>query len=105
MSFRFAVGDRVRVISDDVPLFTGRTGEVIIVEYVPEDDNPFDSAEYSIEFDEPIPNPSYNGNEEWEVPEYIQTYVSDAELEPTDKKKHVKRTSGFGKFIQRIEDA
>ena len=103
MSFRFVEGDRVRVISDDVNLFTGRTGEVIIIEYIPEDGNPFDSAEYTVEFDEPVPNPAYNGNEEWELPEYPSSYFSDSELEPAGKKKLVKRTSGFGKFINRIE--
>lgn len=101
MSFRFMVGDRVRIIDGDFAV--GSIGEIAAVEYIPTEGNPFDLAEYTVDFDEPIPNPNYSGNEEWELPEYTQGYFEDNELEPASAKKSVKRTSGFGKFINRIE--
>lgn len=100
MSFRFSVGDHVRVIGEDFA--TGEYGEVTIIEYTP-DGSEFDQAEYTIEFDDPIPNSNYQGNEEWELPSFTQGYFNDDELEFADKKKRPKRVSGFGRFISDIE--
>lgn len=103
MSFRFVVGDRVRVIGTDFA--TGSVGEITIVEYIPEDmNNDYDHAEYTVEFDEPIDNNNYHGNEDWELPTFKQGYFNDDELEFAERKKNTKRTSGFGKFIRSLED-
>ena len=102
MSFRFAVGDRVRVSDIALAFAPGSEGEIYLVEYI-SDNTDTEDAEYTVRFDIPFPNPSYSGNEEWESPEFEQAYYSDNELEFSDRKKNPRRISGFGRFIQRLE--
>jgi len=101
MTTRFMVGDLVRVTDSLDVSFPSREGRIISIDYLPDD--PLEEAEYMVEFDVPVPNPHYAGNEEWEQQEYTEAYFTDHELEPRVRIPK-KRTSGFGRFINRIED-
>lgn len=101
MSFRFVVDDLVRVVESS-PFAPGSLGRILSIEYVP-DGASTDDAEYMVEFEESVTNPSYAGNEEWESPTHTEGYFTDVELEPRIRMPK-KRISGFGRFINRIED-
>lgn len=99
-NFRFIIGDRVKVL-DNSDFAPGTLGTVSIIEYIP-DGGEFDFAEYTVEFDNEIENPHYVGNEDWEPQTFHQGYFTDNELDFADKTKN-RKTSGFGRFIQRVE--